>query len=402
MLDELGLRDIAVRARLYLVQLYILNQQFKYAEDILKEHIDDFVHELSNEDRFDYFIYKADLFLSQNQTDEAHTIIQAAENLKNTHEIRQSDEKLGIRWLKLAIQISDEEMVASTLDTLEKANSKRKLSADTEIQMLNAKAFFLAKQGAFQEAYEWSNRANAKKIQLMERNIAFMHEGTREFSSKIAAREQIHAFRRVEQEKEQNLVLFQVILAGVLGVTFIVSVLLVRNRKLASEMKELATHDELTTLKNRRFGMLLINETLNITSRSQDKMAIGILDIDNFKKINDTFGHLFGDEVLKVISQCFKDNLRNSDILLRYGGEEFIVAMPNTSYSQSLIFFDRLRESVNALSVSHADQKVNLSISVGVTETDGSEHIESVIKRADDALYAAKGLGKDRVEGKVL
>ena len=398
-LNEFDMKDLLIREKFKLIQLYILNQQYSNADEIFRNTFDDVVETLPVNHRFSYFIYKADLLLFHNDNVGAHKNILAAENLHNTHKIKYADKKLAIRQLKLAIQVNDADMAEAPFAILDKLHSEGQLSTETEIQMLKAKAFFLAKQGDFQKAYELSNLVVEKTNQLMVHNMDSLHQGIKEFTNKISAREQIHSFRRVKQEKEQNIVLFLVILAGVLGVTSIVSFMLIKNRKLASEMTELATHDELTTLKNRRFGLELVTESLLTSSKTQSKMAIGVLDIDHFKTINDNYGHLFGDEVLKTISQCFKDNLRSTDILLRYGGEEFIVAMPNTSYTQSVIFFNRLRESVKTLSVVNGDQKINLSLSVGVTDTDGTEPLEFIIKRADDALYKAKDLGRDRVEG---
>ena len=104
--------------------------------------------------------------------------------------------------------------------------------------------------------------------------------------------------------------------------------------------------DELTNVYNRKAGTMRFREELERTTRTGEKLSIAMIDADNFKSINDTYGHLAGDEVLRTIASTIKSKLRTNDVLFRYGGEEFIIIMPNTSEHDASIPLERLREEL--------------------------------------------------------
>ncbi len=162
-------------------------------------------------------------------------------------------------------------------------------------------------------------------------------------------------------------------------------------------------HDVLTGLFNRRFFMERFQEELDWASRYQEPLSFMILDIDHFKKVNDTYGHMSGDEVLRQVAQATADTAGSEAIPGRFGGEEFVVLLPNKSLDEATALAERIRSDVqnHRFVCTGVDTVVNLSItvSVGVTSfSSGSgSTIDSMVAQADGALYAAKGGGRNRV-----
>lgn len=172
----------------------------------------------------------------------------------------------------------------------------------------------------------------------------------------------------------------------------------IENARLYQQMHDLATHDALTGAYNRLyFNDKIIEEFNNALDRGHDLSFI-ILDIDFFKKFNDTYGHLFGDLVLKTISKYIMKTLRKEDMFARYGGEEFVILMPYTSLEQAAEKAEEIREGVSKLIVSDRVISASVTISIGVSsypETSGRP--QELVSMADDALYKAKESGRNRV-----
>ena len=123
-----------------------------------------------------------------------------------------------------------------------------------------------------------------------------------------------------------------------------------------------------------------------------------MIDIDYFKKINDTYGHDTGDIVLKKIAQILKDNTKGSDIVSRFGGEEFCIALKNVSNEAAVRFFSKLRSSIAKEKVVMDNKQISFTASIGVSFRDDKDNIEDILKEADEALYRAKNGGRNRVE----
>jgi diguanylate cyclase (GGDEF)-like protein len=157
----------------------------------------------------------------------------------------------------------------------------------------------------------------------------------------------------------------------------------------------LATTDSLTGIANRReFTAILVRE-MDQTKRYGMPMALVMYDIDYFKRVNDTFGHDVGDQVLQTVTCLVKDNIRASDIVARWGGEEFMVLMPQTDLQDAGNTAEKLRL---AIAGHHFDQVNKLTVSFGVTAYEPQDDLNSLLKRVDDALYQAKERGRNRVE----
>jgi diguanylate cyclase (GGDEF)-like protein len=156
-------------------------------------------------------------------------------------------------------------------------------------------------------------------------------------------------------------------------------------------LEEKATRDSLSGLYHNAYIFNYLEE--KIISSGLSNMAVLMMDIDNFKNINDTYGHLFGDEVIKRISAELEDSTSNEDILGRYGGEEFIVIMNHTDVEKTISVAEMIRSKIENLKFVHP---VKVTISIGIAFYSG-EDAKAFIKKADDQLYRAKSLGKNRV-----
>lgn len=176
---------------------------------------------------------------------------------------------------------------------------------------------------------------------------------------------------------------------------FYLSMVLSAQRKL----RLLATVDSLTGLFNRRHGSYLAEKEIARFQRAGHPVAFMLLDVDHFKSINDRYGHDIGDRVLTQIGQLIPEQLRTQDLVARWGGEEFLIILPDTDISSALASAERVREALRSYDwKAVAGRPVEVTISVGVSKLCESDDMASVIRRADQALYRGKAGGRNRVE----
>lgn len=171
-----------------------------------------------------------------------------------------------------------------------------------------------------------------------------------------------------------------------------------RNSELIRELEQQLKTDWLTGLKNRDHFITTARNELERHARYQQPVALLMVDIDHFKQINDTYGHLAGDEVLKAVSSVFVDMVRTSDCLARLGGEEFAVLMPQTALDAAMAAAERLRMAVAKVRCPLDEDVVAPTVSVGIAiAPDGNETLSSLMRRSDLAMYDAKGRGRNCV-----
>ncbi|MDH5560413.1 MAG: diguanylate cyclase [Deltaproteobacteria bacterium] len=177
----------------------------------------------------------------------------------------------------------------------------------------------------------------------------------------------------------------------------------IRNPKIVEihifEDKETAAKlDRLTGLYNRSYFDAVLPKELSRAKRYKQELSLIFFDLDDFKKINDSFGHLIGDEVLKNVSRIITQTIRASDIACRYGGEELLVILPQTGRYPALILAERIREKVENMDFYYENHQIKITISGGLaTYPVDSDDSDTLLNNADKALYAAKSIGKNEV-----
>ncbi|MAT42686.1 MAG: hypothetical protein CL609_10115 [Anaerolineaceae bacterium] len=182
---------------------------------------------------------------------------------------------------------------------------------------------------------------------------------------------------------------------GILGVTRDIT----ERRKITQKLKELAITDSLTSMYNRRHFFDLAEQELERAKRYQHAVSLIMLDLDFFKNVNDTYGHLAGDMALKKVAQLIKDSIRQVDVAARFGGEEFVILLPETEIQQAVLLAERLRKNVRENPLILKNGTVEISISIGISSKMAVDplSVEVLIHCADQALYEAKKLGRDQV-----
>ncbi len=169
--------------------------------------------------------------------------------------------------------------------------------------------------------------------------------------------------------------------------------------KLFHEARRLSITDGLTGLYNRRYFYKYLESEIARTKRYGNTFSVMLFDIDNFKIINDTFGHLAGDDVLQDLAKILRSISRETDIVVRYGGEEFIIILPSTSEKEAITLAERIKTSVEKNSfIVRNSEVVNITLSGGIASyPKNASDARSLLKAADNALYAAKAAGKNRI-----
>lgn len=165
------------------------------------------------------------------------------------------------------------------------------------------------------------------------------------------------------------------------------------------KLVELASKDELTNSYNRRSFYELGQQLFLIAKRQETPLSVMMLDLDNFKSVNDSYGHLVGDEVLRRFSQLCLNFQRESDVFARIGGEEFALILPNTDILGAIEIAERFVKVVDAMECSVAEHDIDVTVSIGVAQvTESDVELENLRLRADMALYKAKDAGRNQVK----
>lgn len=173
-------------------------------------------------------------------------------------------------------------------------------------------------------------------------------------------------------------------------------------KKKVARYKKEATKDPLTKLDNRRSFDEKLKAALDEADGRKSPLCLIIADVDHFKKVNDTHGHLVGDNVLRMVASTMKESIKGKDMLARIGGEEFAILLPDTPYEGAMKLADRIRvkfEQIDLKKKSTGESLGQITLSFGVTVYKGSENPDEFIHRADQALYQSKESGRNRVTG---
>ncbi len=162
----------------------------------------------------------------------------------------------------------------------------------------------------------------------------------------------------------------------------------------SNTLAELSIRDALTGVYNRRFMTDFLQRELDRARQTGSRVYVLMLDIDHFKRINDTYGHGFGDHVLLACAQAIQNTLRKSDVIVRYGGEEFAIIMPAQTPVKVADIAERIRQAISSLRFRY---NVTITVSIGIEESQPDDTIEDILIRADQCMYKAKQNGRNRV-----
>lgn len=180
-------------------------------------------------------------------------------------------------------------------------------------------------------------------------------------------------------------------------ISAVVLYLLVELDKAHSALTVLSRTDALTQTFNRGYFNAALQAEILRAARHDQPLSILLADIDHFKQVNDNHGHDAGDAVLRQLARVWRSQLRTSDILARFGGEEFVVLMPHTNNDGVQVIADRLRKSAEQMQTRFGDSKIDVTVSIGIAQFENNESAEQLLRRADKQLYAAKRSGRNRV-----
>ncbi len=196
-------------------------------------------------------------------------------------------------------------------------------------------------------------------------------------------------FRRSQRFSEDELGQLESLLASLLFP--------LRNALLYRAALQTALRDPLTETGNRIAMEQTLKREVDIARRNLQPLSVLMVDIDHFKLINDTHGHIVGDQALKAVASALKDSLRNVDMVFRYGGEEFMVLLSNTSREAASMVGERLRLAVLGIQYLVENRAIELSVSLGCASLLPGESMDSLLRRADNALYVSKREGRNRL-----
>jgi two-component system, cell cycle response regulator len=158
--------------------------------------------------------------------------------------------------------------------------------------------------------------------------------------------------------------------------------------------------DGLTQISNKRFFVETLEREIARAHRYQRALSLVMFDLDHFKKINDTYGHLAGDYVLKQLASAVKLKIRREDLFARYGGEEFAIVLPEIPLAAALTFAEKVRQLVEHQEFRFENTPIDVTISMGVAGvSENVREVDALVKLADDRLYAAKAAGRNQVLG---
>ncbi|GGB48469.1 GGDEF domain-containing protein [Shewanella inventionis] len=167
--------------------------------------------------------------------------------------------------------------------------------------------------------------------------------------------------------------------------------------EISRQYQQLAMRDPLTKLANRRNAAAILEQEKARLQRNNEPLSVLLCDLDHFKSVNDKYGHNAGDMVLTELSALFTEQVRQQDCVARWGGEEFLIILPQTTSEQAGVIAEKIRSSVENHTLQFLDNKIQVTISIGISQLSQDQTIDELINNADKCLYQAKTLGRNRV-----
>ncbi|WP_440876111.1 tetratricopeptide repeat-containing diguanylate cyclase [Thalassotalea sp. PLHSN55] len=311
---------------------------------------------------------KASCLIELNRLDEAEQALVAAEEIHNS-----LPELKGTKWDIETIKIRGALAQASGDKDLGFALTNQYYQTYIDLLLKNTGARLVSVRAAME-----LERQNVEYVLLEQRN-------------KVQA-------LLVEQQRQKNMVQGYVIAFAFFVILAIFTALVIQGRT-KDKILAMSIRDELSGLYNRRFAFNYIDKLLVHVTPGKTELHIVMIDIDDFKKINDTYGHPFGDEVIKAVAEIGREILRADDIMARIGGEEFLCVLPRLSEQECTAIVQRFREKINARQLTtETGEVISITVSIGIASVD--EHCfdtQNLYANVDKALYQAKAQGKNRI-----
>lgn len=171
--------------------------------------------------------------------------------------------------------------------------------------------------------------------------------------------------------------------------------------ELKHKYQKLANFDPLTNLSNRRVAYDILKQEQSRLNRNKEMLSILISDVDKFKRVNDQYGHNAGDAVLVELAKLFNEHVREQDCVARWGGEEFLFILPQTSAKNAAIIAEKIRSKVEKHVINYREDSIQITVSVGIAQFEAGSNIDDVINQADKYLYQAKESGRNQIQPKL-
>lgn len=240
-----------------------------------------------------------------------------------------------------------------------------------------------------------------KIIKNKEGSYEYIRDGRRQLLN-VRLVPELHWYLFVEKEEDQALLEIRKTLFLNLAICLLITagVLLVTNLTInhyQRRLEEMATSDRLTGLANRQAFDVIAEHTFKEAARSGEPLSAMLIDIDLFKHVNDTYGHPVGDQIIQDVARVAKASLRDSDILCRWGGEEYLVLLKSCDAANAFALGEKIRQAIRGAGFNHDGILIPVTVSIGVAQLAAGEPVNQLISRTDSALYAAKAAGRDRV-----
>ncbi|MBN7819403.1 diguanylate cyclase [Bowmanella yangjiangensis] len=273
-----------------------------------------------------------------------------------------------------------------------------------KIALQEQAARIMAATGQYQQAYETLDITNAEHQTLLSKQSTkqlhqlrsrYELEAQAQQNELLEAQNQLQLAQLANQQRSNRLL--QVLFVSLSLILCLLLVLFHRQRLHKKALQQLADTDTLTGLLNRRKTLELLQLQADLAKRHQIDFCVALVDLDHFKKINDSLGHQGGDQVLKHFARLCSQTLRHTDIVGRIGGEEFLIALPHTNAQEAALLLERLRKRCEGIAETMQLDELKVSISIGLVSNTPPRSAIELLARADKILYSAKDAGRNRL-----
>jgi len=355
-----------------------------------KKELASLYSKIGNKDMAEFFYLRAieSFKISNNISSMADGTISVA-----SISLDQKDTDKAHRYLDQAEQIID---------------SKNMLSHLLRLKYYRGKAY--EQQGKYELAYKAMMASYPQRLQMLKQQYSEKFEQLEsqfelnklDAENKLLEKENQLNTGNLEAERKRNQFLNLIIVMFII-ICLLLVFILIRARQSRLKFQRLSQTDDLTGLSNRGKAVQLLDAQIEVAKKQKTELSVAVLDLDYFKQINDRFGHAIGDLVLIEFAMLCKASLRGADIVGRIGGEEFLIGLPQTSVTDASTLLDKLRIKIHDIAnvinqtVDTDNQRLGVSVSIGVTGFQPGDNSENMIGRADKALYKAKNAGRDQV-----